>query len=50
MEKEDVRKLNPKETQGTESGKKIYIPKMDDPPVPEIQGETKTSIDNTKSI
>ena len=41
MAKAGMRRPDPKEPHGTESNKKMKIPKNDEPPVPEIQGKAK---------
>lgn len=42
MAKAGMRRPNPKEPHGTESNKKMNIPKNDVRPVPEVQGKAKT--------
>lgn len=42
MAKAGMRRPNPKEPHGTESNKKLHIPKNTQDPVPEIQGKAKT--------
>ena len=42
MAKQGMRRPDPKEPHGTESNKKLHIPKNDVPPVPEIQGKAKS--------
>ncbi len=43
MAKKGMRRPDPEEPHGTESNKKLHIPKNDVPPVPEIHGRAKTS-------
>ena len=43
MAKAGMCRPDPKDPHGTESNKKMHIPKNDVPPVPEIQGKAKTS-------
>lgn len=42
MAKAGMRRPDPKEPHGTESNKKLHIPKNDVDPVPEMQGKVKT--------
>jgi len=41
MAKAGMRRPDPKEPHGTESNKKLHIPKNEVPPVPEIKGKAK---------
>ena len=43
LEKADNRRINPKDKIETKSNEKTNIPKINDAPVPEIQGEMETS-------
>lgn len=42
MAKAGMRRPDPREPHGTESNKKMHIPKNEVPPVPEIQGKAKS--------
>lgn len=42
MAKAGMRRPDPEEPHGTESNKKLHIPKNDVAPVPEIEGKAKT--------
>jgi len=50
MAKQGMRRPNPKEPHGTESNKKTHIKKNEEPPVPEIQGKTKTTKTKAKPV
>lgn len=50
MAKKGMRRPDPKDPHGTESNKKLHISKNDAPPVPEIQGRSKTSNDKAGQI
>lgn len=41
MAKKGMRRPSPKDSHGTESNKKLNLPKNDHEPVPEIQGKGK---------
>ena len=41
MAKAGMRRPDPKEPHGTESNKKLHIPKNDAKPVPEVKGKKK---------
>lgn len=43
MEKADNRRINPKERLETKSNETINIPKINDAPVPQIQGNMEAS-------
>ena len=42
MPKAGMRRPDPKDPHGTESNRKLHIPKNDVKPVPEIQGKAKS--------
>ncbi len=50
MAKAGMRRPDPKEPHGTESNRKLHIPKNDVPPVPELQGKAKTGKKTAKPI
>ena len=50
MEREENRRISPKEKIETKSNENINIPKINDAPVPEIQGNAESSNNQKKSI
>ena len=50
MAKAGMRRPDPKDPHGTESNRKIHIPKNEVEPVPEIQGKAKTTKEKAKPI
>ncbi len=48
--KAGMRRPDPKQPHGTESNRKLHIPKNDVPPVPELQGKAKTGKKTAKPI
>jgi hypothetical protein len=50
MAKAGMRRPDPKEPHGTESNKRMHIPKNDVAPVPELQGKAKHSNEKAKPI
>ncbi len=48
--KAGMRRPDPKEPHGTESNRKLHIPKNDQPPVPEIQGKAKSGKEKAKPL
>jgi len=50
MAKAGMRRPDPKQPHGTESNRKLHIPKNDAPPVPEIQGKAKSGKEKARPI
>jgi hypothetical protein len=50
MAKAGMRRPDPREPHGTESNKKMRIPKNDQEPVPEIQGKAKAGHRKAKPL
>jgi hypothetical protein len=50
MAKAGMRRPDPKDSHGTESNKKVHLPKNKVKPVPEIQGKAKTGNEHAKQI
>lgn len=50
MAKAGMRRPSPKDPHGTESNRKLNIPKNDAEPVPEIQGKAKNSHKKANAI
>lgn len=50
MAKAGMRRPDPEEPHGTESNKKMHIPKNDAEPVPEIQGKAKSGKEKANPI
>ncbi len=50
MPKPGMRRPDPEEPHGTESNKKLHIPKNDVKPVPEIQGKAKSGKKKARTI
>ncbi len=48
MAKAGMRRPDPKEPHGTESNRKLHIPKNEEKPVPELQGKAKQSGEKAK--
>ncbi|NLN55861.1 MAG: hypothetical protein GX148_06145 [Clostridiales bacterium] len=48
MAKAGMRRPDPKEPHGTESDKKLHIPKNEVKPVPELQGKAKSGREKAK--
>lgn len=50
MAKQGMRRPNPEEPHGTESNKKLHIPKNEVQPVPEIQGKAKSKNESINKV
>jgi len=50
MSKSGMRRPDPKDPHGTESNRKIKIPKNDEKPVPELSGKAKHTKEKARPI